>query len=673
MSSEENESPENAGTPIVFEDSPTTSVNEAKEKMEINDDDSLKSLTGDVASTSSNAKEDDECAICRGEILDCSRLDGCSHEFCFECISRWCSQGSTALCPMCKAKVTMITHKLDTDTPLTTTVESLKRSVRPLNTGATPIVSEKRVINVALRAYRRSLAEVDIEIDKMESGVRRRNSQALQKLEESKRFLVGQVNGLHMLKEDVSSGVPKNFILSKLEFRMILYSGIIPVKMLGRSTWTFLSDQQLRENREHFRSVVVQFLTEELKAVPVANKKPASYMDRVVTYVSSAIHIDSEFVNNLYDVICDLGNTVSLKEYLIKKLNISNVNAETLLRQIYGLIASRKSFLEFCNETRYEIERETVSSVIPANIWPIISNRHSNRNNGSVSAYITLTRISTASTASMALSAATFPYVTSRNLLSVVNAFLALPTSSSNASDYSWSALTSLMNLPTTQTQALLSGAQQSQPQNLTVQPEPQASPTIASLTPPPLITSRAQSQPPGVSSQPVVRIDTIDYENNDPDEVIAIGDDDDDDDINIDGDHDFNVEIVTLSEGEDANETITLDDTPVRATQCFLTTAQEAKLRSRVRQLCVEFHLSGTNGREYLMKAIDSLIPPAENEEPSNDVEEVDDDDSADQPSTSSTRLRKRLRRYEEPEKKKKKAASSSSYTPPRRRRRNY
>ena len=72
------------------------------------------SLFSSSASLSDSGDSDDEtaCSICLGQPTDVAVLDSCSHSFCFLCIFRWCTDICNN-CPLCKRRVTQITHHAD--------------------------------------------------------------------------------------------------------------------------------------------------------------------------------------------------------------------------------------------------------------------------------------------------------------------------------------------------------------------------------------------------------------------------------------------------------------------------------------------------------------------------------------------------------------------------------
>jgi hypothetical protein len=54
----------------------------------------------------------DSCAICFENLNEKTKakLDGCSHEFCFDCIKKWATEKSNK-CPMCKTRFTELHSK----------------------------------------------------------------------------------------------------------------------------------------------------------------------------------------------------------------------------------------------------------------------------------------------------------------------------------------------------------------------------------------------------------------------------------------------------------------------------------------------------------------------------------------------------------------------------------
>lgn len=57
--------------------------------------------------SSSQFESHEECSICLGQFVNRATLDGCSHAFCLECITRACK--IKACCPLCRADIKEIT------------------------------------------------------------------------------------------------------------------------------------------------------------------------------------------------------------------------------------------------------------------------------------------------------------------------------------------------------------------------------------------------------------------------------------------------------------------------------------------------------------------------------------------------------------------------------------
>lgn len=49
------------------------------------------------------SSESQECSICLGDIIDRCNSDVCSHQFCFQCLSKWAESGNLPRCPLCNA------------------------------------------------------------------------------------------------------------------------------------------------------------------------------------------------------------------------------------------------------------------------------------------------------------------------------------------------------------------------------------------------------------------------------------------------------------------------------------------------------------------------------------------------------------------------------------------
>lgn len=61
-----------------------------------------------MSSSSARRETNENCAVCQDRISERASVDGCAHQFCFQCISSWVLVNST--CPLCKANVKRISR-----------------------------------------------------------------------------------------------------------------------------------------------------------------------------------------------------------------------------------------------------------------------------------------------------------------------------------------------------------------------------------------------------------------------------------------------------------------------------------------------------------------------------------------------------------------------------------
>lgn len=91
-----------------------------------------------------------------------------------------------------------------------------------------------------------------------------------EELQRCKQLVVGQLNSLQMMREDIDHGAVKAMIVSRVAFRRLVYER----QVLSQAAISFRenalpSAEEFLANIEHYRSVLSSFLGIELKALPV--------------------------------------------------------------------------------------------------------------------------------------------------------------------------------------------------------------------------------------------------------------------------------------------------------------------------------------------------------------------------------------------------------------------
>ncbi|VDM91607.1 unnamed protein product [Litomosoides sigmodontis] len=225
--------------------------------------------------TSSNRANDanvnmaDKCSICLGvPMFDEAGLDGCSHKYCYPCITEWIKLRS--ICPMCKRSVSKVIHRIkkddsDAETTEEVTVETIQRqairerieadSARPLTRERAELVRRIRHLQRLVRLHDHVFNE-RLGSDVLESGSRRHE-------------YVDRINLYQLLLDNWER--PRGEIISDPAFRILVYElrlQRVPVVDTNAGIRrNSVSPQYFRNNERSERARISEFVRRELNAI----------------------------------------------------------------------------------------------------------------------------------------------------------------------------------------------------------------------------------------------------------------------------------------------------------------------------------------------------------------------------------------------------------------------
>ncbi|KAF1766279.1 hypothetical protein GCK72_006235 [Caenorhabditis remanei] len=336
----------------------------------------------------------EECSVCRNEIMDTCTLSDCTHEFCYDCIIGWLTKGSGPFCPMCKAPVSFIKRK-GADQEIS--VQQIKAEQEPEATTSEDLLTEKRIVTRKIRGCRRIMNKIDEVIGSSSRNLegQRREARAAE-LRKMKQLCVSQLNSLQMLRDDIEHGAAKGLIVSKGEFRRLVYERQVIVEGLPQHHRS-ITKQEFLTNIEHYRTVLNTFLSVELKSLPakVQPKVDKENMWYFYTLHDAAPDDNDEFVHRIFSMISDQGidnlNSKDINEALNGLVTCRNIM--TFIGEIKSLINSRMTFLEWCGSVTYRNRldrggRENVGTEVVTvddtvdddEVEPVRNDRHSHSN-----------------------------------------------------------------------------------------------------------------------------------------------------------------------------------------------------------------------------------------------------------------------------------------------------
>nr|CDP95512.1 Bm9805 [Brugia malayi] len=236
-----------------------------------------------VSQQKGTSSSGDKCSICLGiPIFDEASLDGCSHKYCYPCITEWIKL--RPICPMCKRPVAKVTHQVKVDSDAETTeeisVETIQRqairerieadSVRPLIRERAELVRRIRHLQRLVRLHDHVFNERQ-RSEMLESDSRRHE-------------YVDRINRYQLLLDNWER--PRREIISDPTFRILVYELRLQRVPVVNTINTGIrrnsvSPQYFRDNEINERTRISEFVQRELNAiVPGANN-----LERVVELV----------------------------------------------------------------------------------------------------------------------------------------------------------------------------------------------------------------------------------------------------------------------------------------------------------------------------------------------------------------------------------------------------
>ncbi|CAL2032398.1 unnamed protein product [Caenorhabditis brenneri] len=316
-------------------------------------------ISPEKCETSQQPKEEasgtvEECSVCRNEMIDTCTLSDCVHEFCYECIIGWLTKGAGPFCPMCKAPVKYITKK---GTNEKITLEQIKVNTEPAPTASADLITEKRIVSRKIRSCRRLMNRID-EIIGATSGrsESQKRKERIEELNFMKQKCVAQLNALQMLREDIDHGAAKALIVSRVEFRRLIYERSVISERLP-TEFVMISKEEIVADIEHYRAVLHSFLNIELKALPAKTqpKVDKENLWHFKTLPDVAQDQLDEFVSRIFSLVLEVGIADLRHDHILEALNglISYRVAGEFIAELASLVNSKKSFLDWCGSVTY--------------------------------------------------------------------------------------------------------------------------------------------------------------------------------------------------------------------------------------------------------------------------------------------------------------------------------
>ncbi|PAV77410.1 hypothetical protein WR25_16179 [Diploscapter pachys] len=241
---------------------PSNSVEEVGEEVVQNGVNKNRNETDEQKpeTSSSKAVEDEQkCAICLGSYVehDETKLDGCSHRFCFNCINEWIK--ITPFCPLCKAPTQILTHRMDEEPNQVLSVRDAlaqaeaERLANRAQQRGDAMIEERNAISRRIRSIRETLGRMNLDqqmnLEREQRGSNRhlhrkakassandkRKERDFRHLQRQHQTLVTEMNALEILRDSVNNlQVTRQALIGNSLFRRIIYEENLRWSEVGR-------------------------------------------------------------------------------------------------------------------------------------------------------------------------------------------------------------------------------------------------------------------------------------------------------------------------------------------------------------------------------------------------------------------------------------------------------
>ncbi|PIC46456.1 hypothetical protein B9Z55_006144 [Caenorhabditis nigoni] len=301
----------------------------------------------------------EECSVCRNEMIDTTALSDCVHEFCYDCIIGWLTKGTGPFCPMCKTPVKFIKRK-GTDEEIS--LQQIQSEKEPEATASEDLATERRIVSRKIRSCRRLMNQIDDVIGSSSRLDPAKRQDRNEELNVMKQLCVSQLNSLQVLRDDINNGAAKALIVSRPEFRKLIYERQVQAMGLLESNRS-VSRKEFLANIEHYRAVLNTFFSVELKSMP-AKLQPK--VGQSTWYFHSLHDVidgnDEVYINKLFSMVSDRGvNELTAKDVDTALNGLVTFRVAALfLSELKSLVNSKKTFLDWCGAVLYRNRADRV-------------------------------------------------------------------------------------------------------------------------------------------------------------------------------------------------------------------------------------------------------------------------------------------------------------------------
>ncbi|GMS84682.1 hypothetical protein PENTCL1PPCAC_6857 [Pristionchus entomophagus] len=171
------------------------------------------------------APSEDPCPVCLSCRNNESGIDGCTHTFCFSCISEWLKVSES--CPLCKAPVTEVKTSANGKSKIIK-ISELKAAAEAARIMAqaseVPMTSEREAVTQLIHYHRAELQKI--------IGPRFANHE-FSRINELYRKKTSLLNQLQALKEEMDR-LPRRDIMGDIRFREVVYEQQLIWKPISR-------------------------------------------------------------------------------------------------------------------------------------------------------------------------------------------------------------------------------------------------------------------------------------------------------------------------------------------------------------------------------------------------------------------------------------------------------